>query len=144
MIPVRRSYNQDWLPSLFNDFFENDWMPKAQATAPAINVSEDEKSYKVEVAAPGMTKDDFKIYLSDSEHLVVSIEKKEDKKDEDKNKKYLRREFSYSKFQQALALPDDVDCEQISASVNDGVLTIDLHKKALDAHADELRMIEIR
>ncbi len=144
MIPVRRNYNQDWLPNLFNDFFENDWLPKTHATAPAINVSEDEKSYKVEVAAPGMTKDDFKIYLSDDDHIVVAIEKKEEKKDEDKDKKYLRREFSYSKFQQSLALPDDVDREQIAASVNDGVLTIDLHKKALEAHADQPRMIEIR
>ncbi len=139
MIPVRRNYNQDWLPSLFNDFFDNDWMPRINATAPAINVSEDEQSYKVEVAAPGMTKDDFKIYLSDDEHLVVAIEKKEDK-----NKKYLRCEFSYSKFQQSLALPDNVDREQINASVNDGVLTIDLHKKAVESHAQEPRMIEIR
>ena len=60
MMPVRRS-NQTWLPSIFNDFFDNDWMVKANATAPAINVIESDKDYKVEVAAPGMTKEDFKI-----------------------------------------------------------------------------------
>ena len=53
MMPVRRS-NQTWLPSIFNDFFDNDWMVKANATAPAINVIESDKDYKVEVAAPGM------------------------------------------------------------------------------------------
>ena len=61
MMPVRRS-NQTWLPSIFNDFFDNDWMVKANATAPAINVIESDKDYKVEVAAPGMTKEDFKIH----------------------------------------------------------------------------------
>ena len=54
MMPVRRT--QNWLPSIFNDFFDNDWMVKANATAPAINVFETEKEYKVELAAPGMTK----------------------------------------------------------------------------------------
>ena len=56
MMPVRRS-NQTWLPSIFNDFFDNDWMVKANATAPAINVIESDKDYKVEVAAPGMKKE---------------------------------------------------------------------------------------
>ena len=55
MMPVRRT--QNWLPSIFNDFFDNEWMEKANATAPAINVLETEKEYKVELAAPGMTKD---------------------------------------------------------------------------------------
>lgn len=53
MMPVRRN-NQTWLPSIFNDFFDNEWMEKANATAPAINVSESEREYKVEVAAPGI------------------------------------------------------------------------------------------
>ena len=142
MTPVRRNYSQEWLPSLFNDFFDNDWMPKTNATAPAINVSEDEKAYKVEVAAPGMTKDDFKIYLSDDEDLVIAIEKKNETKDE--NKKYLRREFSYSKFQQKLILPDDVDREQISATVNDGVLTIDLQKKIKEPAKQTPKIIDIK
>ena len=64
-MPIRKYYNQNWLPSIFNDFFDNDWMEKANATAPAINVIESEKNYKVEVAAPGMTKDDFNIHLGD-------------------------------------------------------------------------------
>lgn len=142
MTPTRRNYNQEWLPNLFNDFFDNDWMPKTNATAPAINVSEEDNAYKVEVAAPGMTKDDFKIYLSDDDDLVIAIEKKNESKDE--NKKYLRREFSYSKFQQTLVLPEDVDREQISASVNDGVLTIDLQKKAIEHCDKKPKLIDIK
>ena len=120
MIPVRKYNNQNWLPSIFNDFFDNNWMVKTNATAPAINVIESEKEYKVEVAAPGMTKDDFNIHLGEDNELVISMEKKSENQEEDKeNKKYLRREFSYTKFQQALILPDDVEKENISASVSE-------------------------
>lgn len=108
MMPVRRS-NQTWLPSIFNDFFDNDWMVKANATAPAINVIESDKDYKVEVAAPGMTKEDFKIHINEDNDLVISMEKKTESTEGDKEGKkesrYLRREFSYSKFQQTLILP---------------------------------------
>ena len=129
MMPIRKYNNQNWLPTFFNDFFDNDWMEKANATAPAINVMEGEKEYKVEVAAPGMTKEDFNIHLGDDNELVITMEKKNESKETEKdNKKYLRREFSYSKFEQTLILPDDVDKEKIAANVNDGVLTVDLPK----------------
>lgn len=130
-MPVRK-YNQNWLPSIFNDFFDNDWMIKANATAPAINVIETGNEYKVEVAAPGMTKDDFNIHLTEDNELVISMEKKNENKEEDKSRKYLRREFSYTKFQQSLVLPENVDKEKISASVNDGVLTIELQKYSVE------------
>ena len=92
MMPIRKYNNQNWLPSIFNDFFDNDWMVKANATAPAINVIENEKDYKVEVAAPGMTKEDFNIHLGEDNELVITMEKKNETKEEDKeNKKYLRR-----------------------------------------------------
>ena len=74
MMPVRRT--QNWLPSIFNDFFDNDWMVKANATAPAINVFETEKEYKVELAAPGMTKEDFNVHIDEENNLVISMEKK--------------------------------------------------------------------
>lgn len=142
MMPVRRT--QSWLPSIFNDFFDNDWMEKTNATAPAINVIESEKNYKVEVAAPGMTKDDFNIHLGDDNELVISMEKKVENEDKDKeNKKYLRREFSYTKFQQSLYLPDNVDKEKISANVSDGVLTIELPKYSPEEKAKVNRVIEI-
>ncbi len=144
MMPIRKYNNQNWLPSIFNDFFDNDWMVKANATAPAINVIENEKDYKVEVAAPGMTKDDFNIHLSEDNELVITMEKKNETKEEGKeNKKYLRREFSYSKFQQAFVLPDDVEKDHISANVTDGVLTIDLPKRTPEEKAKINRVIEI-
>lgn len=143
MMP-RKYNNQNWLPSMFNDFFDNDWMLKANATAPAINVIESDSDYKVEVAAPGMTKEDFNIHLSEDNELVISMEKKSENKEEDKtNRKYLRREFSYSKFQQALILPDDVEKERISANVSDGVLTIELPKRTPEEKQKANRVIEI-
>lgn len=142
MTPVRRN-NQEWLPSIFSDFFDNDWMPRMNATTPAVNVIENETEYKVEVAAPGMTKEDFCVHLVDENQLVISMEKKNETKSSD-NSKYLRREFSYSKFQQTLVLPDDVEKEHINASVNDGVLTIDLPKKTQEEKAKECKVIEIK
>lgn len=144
MTPSRRNYNQEWLPSIFNDFFDNDWMVKANATAPAINVIESDKDYKVEVAAPGMTKEDFNIHLSEDNELVISMEKKTETNEEDKqNKKYLRREFSYTKFQQALVLPDDVEKDKINANVTNGVLTIELPKRTPEEKAKINKVIEI-
>lgn len=144
MMPIRKYNNQNWLPSIFNDFFDNDWMVKANATAPAINVIENENDYKVEVAAPGMTKEDFNIHLGEDNELVITMEKKNETKEEDKeNKKYLRREFSYSKFQQAFVLPEDVEKDKISANVTDGVLTIELPKRTPEEKAKINRVIEI-
>ena len=144
MMPMRKTYGQNWLPSIFNDFFDTDWMVKANATAPSINVIESDKSYTVEVAAPGMTKDDFNIHLGENNELAISMEKKSENKEEDKeNKKYLRREFSYTKFQQSLILPDDVEKEKISAEVHDGVLSIELPKRTPEEKAKVSRVIEI-
>ena len=143
MMPVRR--NQNWLPSIFNDFFDNDWMVKANATAPAINVFETAKEYKVELAAPGMTKEDFNVHLDEENNLVISMEKKIENKDENKKKgHYLRREFSYSKFQQTMVLPDNVDKEKISAAVKDGVLTIELPKLPKENPVRSTKQIEIK
>lgn len=143
MTPVRR--NQNWVPSIFNDFFDNDWMIKANATAPAINVIENEKDYRIELAAPGMSKEDFNIKLDEENNLVISMEKKNENKEEGKkNGRYLRREFSYSKFQQTMILPDDVDKDAISASVEHGVLTVDLPKQAPEAVQKTEKHIEIK
>ena len=144
MMPSKRMYNNDqnWLPTFFNDFFDNDWMMKTNATAPAINVVESDKDYKVEVAAPGMKKEDFNIHLGENNELVITMEQKNENKEE--HKKYLRREFAYSKFQQSFILPDDVEKEKISASVNDGILTIDLPKHTPEEKAKVNRVIEIQ
>lgn len=144
MMPMRRMNDQNWLPSVFNDFFDNDWMQKANATAPSINVIEDKDSYKVEVAAPGMTKEDFHIHIGEDNELVINMEKKSQDQEENKEKKYLRREFSYSQFEQSLILPDNVEKERISAGVTDGVLTITLPKMTPEEKKQSQRVIEIQ
>ena len=143
MTPMRR-YEQNWLPEIFNYFFANDWMTRTNATAPAINVIEDEKDYKVEVAAPGMNKEDFKVNVTDDNYLVLTMEKKNESKDEDKKRKYLRREFSYHRFEQSLALPEDVNKDEIKASVNDGILTIDIPKVKATEKQPAVKQIEIQ
>lgn len=138
-----RRNNQSWLPDVFNDFFDNEYLPKANATAPAINVIEKEKEYDVEVAAPGLTKDDFKVSLNEDDNLEIAIEKEaKDEKKEDG--KYLRREFFYSQFHQELILPDDVDKEKISASVNNGVLSVVLPKVSQEELKKETKVIDVK
>ena len=143
MTPIRR-YEQNWLPEIFNDFFANDWMTRTNATAPAINVIENDKDYKVEVAAPGMNKDDFKVNVTDDNYLVLTMEKKNESKDEDKKRKYLRREFSYHRFEQSLALPENVNKDEIKATVNDGILTIDIPKVKVAEKKPVVKQIEIQ
>ena len=127
MTPMMRR-NAAWLPSVFNDLFDTDFIPKVNQTAPAINVKETDKAYVVELAAPGMKKEDFNVHINDEGNLIIKMEQKEEKKDEDKNARYLRREFSYSKYEQTLILPDDVERDQIKARVENGVLTVELPK----------------
>ena len=103
-------------------------MPKANCTAPAINVKESDKAYTVELAAPGMKKEDFNVHINDDGNLIIKMEQKQETKDEDKSVRYLRREFSYSKYEQTLILPDDVKKDAITAKVEHGVLTVELPK----------------
>lgn len=147
MMTTRR--NQYWLPEVFNDLFDNEFLAKSSTTSPAINVIEKENEYNVQYAAPGMTKDDFKVSLDEEQNLVVEMSKQEEKtedneKQEKKDGVYLRREFSYSNFQQKLILPDDVDHEKISASVENGVLTVTLPKLKPEEQKKEVKMIEVK
>ena len=119
-------YKNSWLPEVFNDFFYNNNMPKTNATAPAINVLENETEYTVELAAPGLRKEDFDISINNDGDLVIKMEKKNEVKDEKAH--YLRREFAYSKYEQTLILPDDVDKDKVGARMSDGVLNITLPK----------------
>lgn len=142
MMPVRRS--QNWLPSIFNDFFGDNWIEKSNVTSPSINVIENEKEFKVEVAAPGMTKEDFNVRLDEDNNLVISMEKKNENKEEKKDGRYLRREFSYSRFQQTMILPDNVDRENIGAQVEHGVLSISLPKLSEEEVKKAERVIEVK
>jgi HSP20 family protein len=145
MLPTIKRQN-NWLPSVFTDFFTDDWFPMraVATTAPAINVKENDKQFTVEIAAPGMTKDDFRVQVNDQDQLVISVEKKNENKDEDKNSKYLRREFNYMRFEQTLQLPDHVNKEAITAKVCSGVLKIELPKLEHVLDKQRARVIEIQ
>ena len=139
-MPMMRSNN--WIPTVFNDLFDTEFMPKADCTAPAINVKESDNAYTVELAAPGMKKEDFNVHINDEGNLIIKMEQKQENKEEDKNTRYLRREFSYTKFEQTLILPDDVDKNKISAKVEHGVLTVELPKE-VETKAKVARQIAI-
>ena len=113
MLPMIRRTNDSWLPDIFNDFFDNSWMERPTYTAPAINVMENEHEYEVELAAPGLDKEDFKVHVDGEGNLHIEMEKKTEAKEGKKHGRYLRREFSYEKFQQTLLLPDDVDASRL-------------------------------
>jgi HSP20 family protein len=135
--------NQNWLPEVFNDLFTNDWMLRANATAPAINVIESENDYRIEVAAPGMTKDDFCVRIDDENNLVISMEKKSDSSEKRENALYLRREFSYSKFEQKMILPKNADKEKIVAKMVHGVLDVSIPKIKEEDLKKNMKVIEI-
>ena len=146
MMPVRRT--QGWLPGILDDFFGNEWVDKTSSTAPAVNVIETDKEYKVEIAAPGLTRDDFKIDINEDNELTVSMEKKVEKNEESekegKKHTYLRREFSYSSFRQRMILPDNVNVGNIDAKMENGVLTIDIPKKTEEEKRKNMRQIDIK
>ena len=121
-------FKNSWFPTVFDDFFGNDLMPHTNTTAPAVNVKEDEKAYTMEVAAPGIKKEFCRVNINDNGNLCIAIENKLEHKEEDKKQHYLRREFSYTNYQQAYTLPEDVNKEEISAKVEHGILTVVLPK----------------
>ena len=150
MLPARRFSGQYGLTDFFNDIFDNRTLEKVGVTSPAINVKENETGYKIEVAVPGMCKDDFKIHLNKDGNLVIEMEKKdcgckEKEKDNDKKEcKYLRKEFSYSKFHQTLLLPENAERDNIEAQVKDGVLHVRIPKMPSNKEETEKRVIEIK
>ena len=103
-------------------------MPRANTTAPAVNVKEDEKAYTMEMAVPGIKKEYCRVGINEDGNLTIAIENKMEHKEENKKHHYLRREFSYSNYQQNYTLPDDVERDKISAKVENGILTVTLPK----------------
>ena len=149
MLPAKRFYGQNFMPDFFNDFFGNMSLDGSSTKSPAINVLEDDLEYKLELAAPGMTKDDFKVHLNKDGNLVIESEKKCECKDEckdkeEKKRKYIRKEFSYMKMHQTLILPENTDKEGIRATVENGVLKIDIPKLQKPKVEEEKRMIEVK
>lgn len=138
----------DW-PSLLNgpvlsDFFDNDrffdadWLRKQ--SVPAVNVKETEKTFEIELAAPGLTKKDFEISV-DNGMLTISSETKEEKEEKEKN--YTRREFSYSSFSRSFTLPENVNEEDVKAYYEDGILKLHIAKKAIGTSKPK-KAIEVR
>ncbi len=146
MTLVKRN-SDSFFPSLFDNFFSRDWMDwnnsnfsDTNTTLPAVNVRENDNEYIIEVAAPGMKKNDFNVSV-DNNQLNISSERKEEK--ESKDEKFSRREFCYQSFHRSFQLPIDlVNGDKISAKYNDGILNIRLPKKE-EAKPKPSRMISI-
>ena len=145
MLPTKRINGQAWLPDFFTDFFDGNALTKFGGSAPAMNVIEDDKAYNLELAAPGICKEDFNVHISREGNLVIEMEKKcEDKECCKKEGKYLRKEFSYSKFHQTLVLPENAERDNIEATVKDGVLHVRIPKMPIVKEEGERRVIEVK
>ena len=132
MLPVM--FKNSWFPTVFDEFLNSDVTPSTcTTTAPAVNVKEDEKAYTMEVAAPGIKKEYCRVSLNEDGNLSIAIENKMEHKEEDKKQHYLRREFSYTNYQQSYSLPEDVVKDMISARVENGILTVTLPKQEKEA-----------
>jgi len=124
------------VPSLLNDFLTDDWFNSslgnwkaAGASLPAVNVRETNDEFMIDVAAPGMKRDDFKVEL-DNNILTISSELEERHEEKEKNDKFTRREFSYQSFQRSFSLPENkVDGGKISAKYTDGILHVIVPKR---------------
>ena len=148
MLLARRNNSSNWLTNFFDDnFFDTDLMTRFNGTAPAVNVKETDKEYTMEIASPGLKKEFVRVDLDDEGNLNVALENKmehkEEHKEKDKHARYLRREFSYSNYEQTYVLPDDADRNKITAKVADGVLTIDIPKE-LKAEEKTLKSVEVK
>jgi len=127
--------NNPYLPSFLDNFFSRDLMDwgnsnfsSTDTTLPAVNVKENDEAFEIDVAAPGMTKNDFRISMENN-LLTISSEKKEERKQEEKGH-FTRREFSYQSFQRSFTVPESlVEGDKISAKYCEGILCITLPKK---------------
>jgi HSP20 family protein len=141
MIPARK--RNDYFPALFNDFWNDDFMNNFfENKSPAVNVVENKKEYRIEIAAPGLSKDDFKVDV-DKNRLEISAEKKTEHEEKNDDDQFLRREFSYTSFVRSFVLPEGIDTDGISAKQKDGVIEIKLPKKS-GAKEEQKKRIEIK
>ena len=129
MLPSLRTRNT-W-PSLVDEFFNSDLFPgffgaETRYSMPAVNITESKDEYKIDVAAPGLNKEDFKINLENN-LLTISSEKTEDQ--ESKDDKVMRKEFSYYSFSRSFTLPQTVNTDRIKATHKDGILQISIPKR---------------
>lgn len=138
---VRR--NSGFFPSFLDSMAREDWfggLERFSDTMPAVNIKEQDEAFTLELAAPGLKKEDFKIEL-DKDVLTVSAEVSEDSKTE-VDGKYNRREFKYASFMREFTLPKTIDKDQINATYTDGVLHVTLPKLETALPAPK-RLVEI-
>ncbi|HLO89857.1 MAG: Hsp20/alpha crystallin family protein [Chloroflexota bacterium] len=144
MLPVTRK-EKTFFPSIVDEFFGRDFMNdlfdfRTGVNMPSVNVIEGVNEFKIEVAAPGLEKNDFKVNL-DNNILTIASEK-EDKQESD-DERYMRREFSYSSFTRSFSLPPSLDAGNITANHKNGVLTILIPKKE-EAKQKPAKQIQIQ
>ncbi|WP_224484575.1 Hsp20/alpha crystallin family protein [Robertkochia aurantiaca] len=141
---IRRS-NANTFPSVFEEFFRPDWfggMNDMNNRVPAVNIKEKDNGFELELAAPGVKKEDFNIEV-DQNVLTISTEQRNEKEETGDDGNYSRREFSYTSFQRSFTLPDTVNSDKIDASYEDGVLKLSIPKKE-EALPKPKRMIDIK
>ncbi|MDG3583582.1 Hsp20/alpha crystallin family protein [Galbibacter pacificus] len=141
---VRR--NNSLFPSFFDEVLKPDWfggIENFSSSVPAVNIKEEDNKFSLEVAAPGMKKEDFNVEI-DKNILTVSadVKKESEEKDSKENARYSRKEFSYTSFKRIFTLPETVDSDKINATYEDGVLVLALPKKE-EALPKPKRLIEI-
>ena len=137
--------NRNYVPAYWDDFFNDSFFNQLKSTTcngntPAVNVSEDDKGYSIEVAAPGIGRKDFNIAI-ENEVLTISSELKANKEEQKQN--FLRREFNYHTFKRSFQLPDTVDQDHIEATHEAGVLKLRLPKKEEEVQKAP-RQIEVK
>lgn len=147
MNPLMRTNNH--LPSLIENLFGRDMneffntnTTSALTSVPAVNVVEHQDGFRIEVAAPGLKKEDFKLNLNHNNLTISAFQETQKEEPEKNNEKYTRREFSYSSFQRTFTLPTSIDADRIEATYADGLLKIDVPKRE-EAKVKPPRQIEI-
>jgi HSP20 family protein len=148
MTLIKRNENSPAWPNFFNEFFNHDWADwvnnnysEVNTTLPSVNIKENEDVFEVEMAVPGMSKEDFKIELN-HRFLTISAEKKVEKEEKKKNEKYTRREFCYRSFSRSFTLPEVVEGDKIEAKYDNGLLKVVIPKKE-EAKPKPAKLIDI-
>lgn len=147
MTLIRRNQSLPAFTNFFDDFLSNEWnewglknYSRTNTTIPSVNILENDESFKIEVAAPGLEKNDFSIEVNKGT-LKISSEKKNE--NELKEDSYSRKEFSYQSFCRSFSLPLTVDSDKIEAKYDKGILLVTIPKRE-EAKPKPIKMIEIQ
>jgi HSP20 family protein len=132
MLPIMRT--RSTLPTIVDHFFSNRlmdnlWVENYPFGSPSVNITENDKKFTIELAYPGIEKNDFQVNM-DQDHLIISYQHKPEPEENNEEKKYLRREFSSTSFKKSFMLPKNAETENISAEYKNGVLNVVIPKAA--------------